>query len=166
MATENFFLLQFKSSDFTPRTPESYNYHCALLDGPLTTSTSTIYGVTHNSPLNELSNFHVIDQLPQDIMHILLEGVVPYELSLMLSSFIGQNYFSHALLNDHIACYAYSTQEAKNRPSHIKPQAYTSQGVSLNQSCELKFESLLMLLILDNLYLQQLKCGHFLSICL
>lgn len=67
-------------------------------------------------------------------MHVLLEGVVPYELSLMLPSFIEEDYFSLQLLNDRITCFSYSTQEAKNKPSSIKPQAH---GVSLNQSCEL-----------------------------
>lgn len=131
------YVLQFKSGDFTPRTPETYNYHCSLLNGSLTKETSTIYGITHNSPLNELSNFHVVDQLPQDVMHILLEGVVPYELALMLASFIDQKYLVVELFNDRITCFAYSTQEAKNIPSPIKPRLFTSHGVSLNQSCEL-----------------------------
>ena len=130
------FLIQFKASSFTPRTPYSYSYHCSLLDGPLSKDTSTIYGINYNSALNQLNNFHVVDQLPQDIMHILLEGVIPYELSLMLTSFITQKYFSSELLNDRIVCFPYSTQEAKNRPSPIRPQAFTSQNSSLNQSCK------------------------------
>ncbi len=108
----------------------SCNYHCSLLNGSLPKETSTIYGITHNSPLNELSNFHVVDQLPQEVMHILLEGVVPYELSLMLASFIDQKYLVVELFNDRITCFAYSTQEAKNIPSPIKPRLFTSHGVS------------------------------------
>ena len=27
--------IQFKAKDFTPRTPETYDYHCSLLNGPL-----------------------------------------------------------------------------------------------------------------------------------
>ena len=30
-----FDFLQFKARDFNTRTPETYDYHCALLDGPL-----------------------------------------------------------------------------------------------------------------------------------
>ena len=126
------FLIQFKASSFTLRTPYSYSYHCSLLDGPLSKDTSTIYGINYNGALNQLNNFHVVDQLPQDIMHIL----IPYELSLMLTSFITQKYFSSELLNDRIVCFPYSTQEAKNRPSPIRPQAFTSQNSSLNQSCK------------------------------
>lgn len=68
------------------RTPETYNYHFALLDGPLSYEDSVTYGVNFYSPLNDLDTFHVVNQLPQDIMHILLEGVIPYELSCCLHS--------------------------------------------------------------------------------
>ena len=36
---------------------------------------SVTYGVKFSSSLNDLDNFHVIEQLPQDIMHVLVEGV-------------------------------------------------------------------------------------------
>ena len=88
-------LMQFKSDQFIPRTAESYNYHCALLDNPLYKENSTTYGINYCSPLNEFKNFHVVDQLPQDVMHIMMEGVIPYEMLLMLNSFINvQKYFT------------------------------------------------------------------------
>ena len=37
-------------------------------------------GINHESLLCELDNFDLTTQLPQDIMHTLLEGVVQYEL--------------------------------------------------------------------------------------
>lgn len=108
-----------------------------LLDGPLYKETSITYGINYNSPLNQLKGFHVVDQLPQDIMHVLFEGVIPYELSLMLTKFItDQKYFSLERLNDRIACYAYSTQEAKDIPSPVKAQTSTSGGITLAQSCK------------------------------
>lgn len=85
------------------RTPETYDYHCSLLDGPLCAEDSTTYGVNFSSTLNDLDNFHVVNQLPQDIMHILLEGVIPYELTLMLKCFVvDEKYFTCTLLNDRI----------------------------------------------------------------
>lgn len=80
--------LQFKARDFTVRTPQTYEYHCALLDGPLSYEDSVTYGVNAMSPLNDIDNFHVVNQLPQDIMHILLEGVISYELVQMLICFV------------------------------------------------------------------------------
>lgn len=124
--------------DFTSRTPESYNYHCLLLDGPLQKEHSVTYGVNFPSPLNRLACFHVVEQLPQDIMHVLLEGVVPYELLLMLTVFVtDKKYLSLDTLNDRILCFSYSSQEAKDRPSPIKPVVFTpSKNTRLSQSCE------------------------------
>ena len=116
-----FDFLQFKARDFTTRTPETYDYHCALLDGPLSYEDSVTYGVNALSPLNDIDNFHVINQLPQDIMHVLLEGVIPYELVHMLTYFVvNRKYFKIDQLNDRITCFAYSNQEAKDKPSPIK----------------------------------------------
>ena len=36
-------ILQFKNADFTPRTPETYDYHCTLLTE---SESSTTYGIT------------------------------------------------------------------------------------------------------------------------
>lgn len=89
------------AKEFISRTPESYDYHCSLLDGPLCAEDSVTYGVNYSSVLNDIDNFHVVDNLPQDIMHVLLEGVIPYELTLMLTDFIvNRKFFSCVLLND------------------------------------------------------------------
>lgn len=134
---QHIIFIQFRSDAFIPRTPESYNYQCHLLDGPLSKDTSIIYGINYSSPLNKLTDFHVVTQLPMDIMHVLLEGVIPYELSLLLHCFIAEKkFFSITTLNDYIASFEYSTQEAKNKPSLIKSQSLSSNGLSLNQSCK------------------------------
>ena len=99
---------------------------------------SITYGVNAVSPLNDIDNFHVVNQLPQDIMHILLEGVIPYELVQMLICFVvNRKYFTIDQLNDRIRCFAYSNQEAKDKPSPIKAQVVSLRGARLSQSCEL-----------------------------
>ena len=122
---------------FVTRTPESYNYQCLLLDGPLSKEDSITYGINFSSPLNLIDNFHVVDQLPQDIMHILLEGVVPYEMVHMLLSYItDEKFISIELLNDCIAYFSYSSNELKDKPSQIKWQTLSSNtGKNMNQSC-------------------------------
>lgn len=72
-------------------------------------------------------------------MHVLLEGVIPYELLLMLKYFVtDKKYFGAALLNDRISCFAYSDLEAKDRPSPIRVQILNpSSSGTLSQSCEL-----------------------------
>ena len=49
------------------------------------------------------------NQLPQDVMHILLEGVLPYEVQLMLTVFVkDKKYFTLDCLNERIKCYPYT----------------------------------------------------------
>lgn len=76
------------------------------------------YGINFSSTLNNLSYFHVANnQLPQDVMHILLEGVLPYTMKLMLKSFIfTKKYFSIDFLNDRITCFTFSRSEARDKP--------------------------------------------------
>ena len=80
-----------------------------LLDGALAREDSITYGVNSRSPLSEIHEFSVVDNLPQDIMHILFDGVVPYEMSLMLRNFIGvEKYFiTLETLNSRITSFTY-----------------------------------------------------------
>jgi len=123
--------------DFLLRSPSSYDYHCSLLAGPLADSDSVTYGVNFRSPLNDLQHFHVAnDQLPQDVMHIMLEGVVPYEVQLMLTVFVKEKrYFTLDLLNERIRCYPFTQEEVGDRPSSIVLSTSSSQ-LSLHQSGE------------------------------
>ena len=104
------------------------------IHGPLSSGDSTTYGVTNPSPLNSIIDFHVVNQLPQDIMHVLFEGVVPHELRFMLPYFVKEKYFSISELNGKIHCY--STHDAGDRPSDINPRIFTSSDAKINQSGE------------------------------
>ena len=78
-----------------------------MLSGPLAEQDSVTYGVNALSPLNELEDFHVAGgQLPQDIMHILFEGVLQLNVRLMLDKFVNQEkLFSLDESNDRIASF-------------------------------------------------------------
>jgi len=53
-------------------------------------------------------------------MHIMLEGVVPYELKLMLTEYVtNRNYFTVGFLNDRIACFPYSSRDLADKPVPI-----------------------------------------------
>ena len=74
------------------------------------------------------------NQLPQDVMHVMLEGVVPYELHLMLTVFIVEKeYFTLKLLNDRIQCYPYTQEEVGDKPS---PITFSSSSLTIHQSGE------------------------------
>ncbi len=72
-------------------------------------------------------------------MHVLLEGVVPYELTLMLKNFIlEEKYFTLDELNQRILSFTYTEYEAKDRPSIIQDNVINSHSKrNITQSCEL-----------------------------
>lgn len=89
------------------------------------------YGINYRSPLNEISGFHVAGgQMPQDIMHVLFEGVLHKEIQLLLKCFVGdEQYFSLDLLNMRIENFAYGRVEAKSKPPKgFKMGHITGQG--------------------------------------
>lgn len=60
----------------------------------------------------------------------------------MLYNFVTEEkYFTAQLLNDRIASFLYSTQEAKDKPSPIKPGVFLGKA-SVTQSCKLNMHYL------------------------
>ena len=56
------------------RTIEQHRRHCLLLDVP---DASRDYGVNRLGVLDEVPSFDLCKCLPHDIMHVILEGVLP-----------------------------------------------------------------------------------------
>ena len=81
---------------------------------------STTYGVNRKSIFAHLKDFDICQCFPQDIMHILLEGVVPYESKLLLKVLIdGIRCFTLKELNQKIESFDYGYMNKKNQPSPI-----------------------------------------------
>ncbi len=86
------------------------------------------YGVKGACPLTEnLEHFHVVSGYPPDILHDILEGIVPVELSLCLTDLIGKTYFTLDMLNQAIRCFKYSFSDKTDRPQVIG-KGFSSKG--------------------------------------
>lgn len=121
------FVKQFFESDFILRDPVSHDYHCSLLEGILAAEDSVTYGVNHVSVLNKINHFHVTNQLPQDIMHVIFEGVLNLETRLVISSFVNKDrYFTLDLLNQRIANFSYGRAEKQAKP----PRPFTAANLT------------------------------------
>lgn len=120
---------------FVLRNPANYEYHCSLLSGLLRETDSVTYGINYESVLNQLDDFNVCDgQLPQDMMHILLEGVLPYTIKAMLQSFVCEkHFFSIEYVNHKLLSFKFSRSESKSKPSQISPNILHDDG-NINQS--------------------------------
>jgi hypothetical protein len=54
----------------------------------LRNSLRTTYGINRRSKLVEFPAFDIIQQTPQDIMHIILEGLAPLEIKCVLNHLV------------------------------------------------------------------------------
>lgn len=111
------------------RTKESYNKQCRRLDqGEYFQKT---YGLKV-SLLNNSGYYHVIDGLPCDAMHDILEGVLQYVVKELLKVYILQmKYFTLEDLNRRITTFDFGYHNGTNKPMPIQPQKLTSQDNSL-----------------------------------
>lgn len=77
------------------RTEESYK---ADVEQALTTN-EICRGLKFNSPLNDLKFYHVATGLPPCLAHDLLEGIVPFDLSLIVNKIVSKKNISFEYIN-------------------------------------------------------------------
>lgn len=159
MVTPNELQECFSESSCSLRTAESYFEQCSLLFGPLKTHYSTTYGINYMSVLEEAPGYSVINGLPHDMMHDLYEGIVPYELKLLLQHCVSCKYFTIDELNERIE----RTSFAKNKPRLIDPSAVASE-TKIRQSASqmMALSQHIPLLIADKIPLEDLHWKSFL----
>jgi hypothetical protein len=103
---------------------------------------SKTYGINRRSILTESAYYHVVDGLPPDAMHDILEGVLQYEMKEMLKLFIKkERYFTLDMLNDCISAYDFGYYNDKNKPSLITDAKFASKDNSLKQNGKEYFEN-------------------------
>ncbi len=119
------------------RDPVTHDSHCSFLSGALGSEDSVTYGINGQSPLNLIPGFHVANsQLPQDVMHVILEGLLPMETILMLASFMENGYFTLNMLNNRVSNFAYGRVEGRNKPPKPFQKAYFTGNYKLHLSGE------------------------------
>ncbi|XP_037401910.1 uncharacterized protein LOC119265406 isoform X2 [Pygocentrus nattereri] len=110
---------------FPPRTKSNYALHvnAALSD----TAEAHHCGVKRQCPISDkLSYFHATSGYPPDVLHDLLEGIVPFELALSLNVFIKKKYISLQELNHSISQFPYKWNDKTNCPQPI-PLTFASR---------------------------------------
>lgn len=100
------------------RTEEQYSQQLKCVqDGTLTTKDT---GIKRSCLLNTLQYFHTAENVTVDVMHDILEGVVPCELKLILFSLIYcRKYFALELLNARLASFDYGYSDRRNKPAAL-----------------------------------------------
>ncbi|XP_028418042.1 uncharacterized protein LOC114542794 isoform X2 [Dendronephthya gigantea] len=110
---------RFSEELFTMRSRENYARQVDLVSTD--PESASVYGVKKNSALNASKYFHVVDGLPSDIMHDILEGVLPFQIKVMLRKFIMvDKFFTLDQFNHALSAFPYGVCDIKNKPSLVK----------------------------------------------
>ncbi|XP_065893179.1 uncharacterized protein [Dysidea avara] len=122
------FINLFTAEEFPARTERIHQKQFKKLKTPAADVYKVSFGISRNSTLNELKEFHVTSGLPPDIMHDIFEGVAVVELHCMLSALI-QEYklFGLAKLNNRIKKFPYGIPDRNNKPLPL-PVTYLSKS--------------------------------------
>ncbi|XP_018360136.1 PREDICTED: uncharacterized protein LOC108759276 [Trachymyrmex cornetzi] len=115
---------QFHDDNFTTRNKTMHNDHCEIVSDPTLTMAAKkfwqkTYGVMNKSPLLQSSNVDVTLCLPQDCMHILIEGPVEITIRRLLRYCIFElRLFTIEQFNKRITHFDYSHFK-KDKPALI-----------------------------------------------
>lgn len=110
--------MKFTEEQLIMRTRAGHNNQAMLVTTD--PESCSAYGVKRQSILNGSKFFHVVDGLPSDIMHDLLEGVLPRHMKIMLKKFICEKkFFILEELNHRLSCFPYGSSDSTNKPSSI-----------------------------------------------
>lgn len=114
---EQFQRTDVRQREFVQRTKASHDLHVqTVLESEIS---SNQLGVKGNCVLHEsLQYFHPVTGFPPDILHYLLQGIVPVELSLCLKEMIHLKFFLLDFLTQKITSFPYQHTDKGNRPKH------------------------------------------------
>ena len=85
-----------------------------------------------NHPTVDVSHFHVLTGYPPDLVHDLLEGIVPYELVHCLEALISKGHFDLNTLNKSIENFPFKWTDNTNSPKCIPPRFSLKQTIGGN----------------------------------
>lgn len=109
---------------------------------------SKLWGINYRSCLTSLVHFDICTAVVQDPMHIFLEGILPYEMKLMLYDFIyASKFFKLQFLNSKLKSFSYTYLESNSVPQVVNKTAFQGCG-SLKQSSSELYQLCLILPIL------------------
>ncbi|XP_071810939.1 uncharacterized protein [Apostichopus japonicus] len=98
--------------------------------------TRIVQGIKFDSIFNELEYFHVCSGLPPCLGHDLFEGVLNYDVALILAYFIKQKkWLTYTDLNRRIMQFKYLGSDRHNQPSKVNPSGENLGGQAVENWC-------------------------------
>lgn len=112
----------FREEEFEPRSLEGHlEQWNAINEAPqaLKDYYKTAYGINRKSILTEFPHFDMFKQTPADVMHVLLERVIPLTLQVLIKYYIKTKKNTLATIKKSIEDFQYGYMEANDKPNLI-----------------------------------------------
>lgn len=122
MATQSEIQSCYHEKDFVTRTIAAYNVDVKNINaGKVPAGRNHCHGIKKDCVLNKIQGFHVTENFSLDPMHIVLEGIIPVELSCILYNLINvKKLFKLAELNSSMLTFCSKNfVDKKNKPPEI-----------------------------------------------
>lgn len=102
------------------RKKEQYMKQLAIIEKSETVNLSVTKGIKRLCALNEIENFHIMENISVDILHDLNEGVIPFLLRSLFNHCVQMRVFNRNQVVKLIQFYDFGYLNSKNRPSKIE----------------------------------------------
>ncbi|KAM3583191.1 uncharacterized protein V6R79_011079 [Siganus canaliculatus] len=130
--------MYFDEDNFELRTLERHVRQCDDIEKAnteyLRNSLKTTFGINRRSKLVEFPTFNLIQQTPQDVMHIILEGIAPLEIKCVIKHLVILGQLDLDALNTALTGFPYSPLDVRDKPSPITYSTLSSSDNKLKQS--------------------------------
>ena len=90
-------------------------------------SLSAVYGVRGDCCMRDLETFNAITHLPPDVMHDVLEGVVPKSLSVILKKLLSNKVMSVKQFDSRLSAYKFGSNDRKDIPPLLGNTFFSSE---------------------------------------
>ena len=109
----------FSEADFVLRDKATYDAQLqAVIASNYSADVISDCGIKAECAFSVLPGFHVVESFPPDIAHDILIGVIPYTISLVLTTIFKLKYASVAVLNERVARFPWRGET--NKPSFLR----------------------------------------------
>lgn len=127
MATHSEIKHKFQEDGFVLRTAEIHDYHLQCVQQ--NKENSALYGVRCTSPFNALGYFDVTKSLPPDVMHDMLEGVLPLTMKHVICQAHRQKHITIAELNEELQKFCIGQNDKANKPVLLSERLLKTSGI-------------------------------------
>ena len=129
----------FHEKDFILRSLDRYDQQVAEIEMAPTVGMrnrlSVAYGITRRSTARDFPHFDLTKMIPEDIMHVLFEGVIIYETKLILQKLFDDGLCTIKQLNNVIDTFPYGYKHSECKPNPIPEKLFESDDtMTLKQS--------------------------------